>query len=596
MILAACSAGPPVAPDASPGDESLTISVEPGDILASVKLEPHAEAVIEATGADGSRYVLELAASSVAAPTTISLRPLTQAEIPGGTLVAGVEIEPSGLHLFFPATLTIIPARDSDASSVVPLEYQGSAAATARLAAMVPGSGLGDHQLMLTHFSGGLLGSVDAATRDALWMEAAQTRRAPNRDTPEGRQAQADLGQRAVDYALETGAISAETAEASRTRWQEQWWEAEADRLSNDPQLKQAIESGNPGDLDTVRTELGKVMEAALRLDQYGEATPASNAARARVTTLATEYARRMVEHLRRDEAFQTKLTAGQVSDLAELQAIFEALVGLARQLALLGVAEDQTTAALREFMRKLALALGASCAQAPILPELAAAFTRQAMLLGEEASADEFAKCLPVACPGGTSLETGIATTSWRADAVPHLEMRDSCEVGSWMGQISGDQPEEEIALTLRPAVSWSMTGLEFRLANVHGNRELYEAVRGEVTTHSELQGGCREDGTGSIPGNLKETEVPQLTIDRSDPDHPTYSLYLNTDVPTTIKCPDDDAYASSAAVSFISDLNLPMTMENGEWIIEGTWSEGAECACGITGLTVRWRFSTDR
>jgi hypothetical protein len=36
-------------------------------------------------------------------------------------------------------------------------------------------------------------------------------------------------------------------------------------------------------------------------------------------------------------------------------------------------------------------------------------------------------------------------------------------------------------------------------------------------------------------------------------------------------------------------------MTMDNGEWIIDGTWSEGAECACGITGLTVRWHFSTE-
>jgi hypothetical protein len=165
------------------------------------------------------------------------------------------------------------------------------------------------------------------------------------------------------------------------------------------------------------------------------------------------------------------------------------------------------------------------------------------------------------------------------------------------WTGGYSGEKPADKVGLTTRPAVSYSVTGMVLRLADVVGNVEDYEAVRGDVMFHSEL-GNCQEDGTGSIPGDLFETEVPQLEIDRSVPDHPTYRLYIQVRVTTTAHCVGDPPYASEGEAGFISDGALPMTMENGEWIIQGTYSEAAACACGMTegeGLTVKWRFTSD-
>jgi hypothetical protein len=67
---------------------------------------------IVAHGADGSAFTLEIPPDALDGPQTITMTPVSRIDrLPySGGLVAGVELEPAGLHLLVPATLTIAPA------------------------------------------------------------------------------------------------------------------------------------------------------------------------------------------------------------------------------------------------------------------------------------------------------------------------------------------------------------------------------------------------------------------------------------------------------------------------------------------------------
>lgn len=80
---------------------------------------------LTATGADGSRFTLELPPKSLPHAATVTLTPVSRIDgFPfSGGLVAGVEIEPEGLRLLQPATLTIEPAAAVPANQILTYSY-----------------------------------------------------------------------------------------------------------------------------------------------------------------------------------------------------------------------------------------------------------------------------------------------------------------------------------------------------------------------------------------------------------------------------------------------------------------------------------------
>ena len=72
----------------------------------------HTGGTIVAHGADGTTFTLEIPPDALLGPRTITMTPVSRVDrLPAsGGLIAGVELEPEGLRLLVPATLTIDPA------------------------------------------------------------------------------------------------------------------------------------------------------------------------------------------------------------------------------------------------------------------------------------------------------------------------------------------------------------------------------------------------------------------------------------------------------------------------------------------------------
>jgi hypothetical protein len=80
---------------------------------------------VTATGADGTVFILEVPPDALVGPETVTLTPVSRIDrFPySGGLVAGVEIEPLGLELMLPATLTIRPASSPPVNRTLPFSY-----------------------------------------------------------------------------------------------------------------------------------------------------------------------------------------------------------------------------------------------------------------------------------------------------------------------------------------------------------------------------------------------------------------------------------------------------------------------------------------
>ncbi len=391
-----------MAPVAGPDPAVLTGTFEAGATAGSATVEPFDPAVIEATGPDGSTYRLAIEAASVRQPTLVSLRPLSSVAFDGATLIAGVEIEPSGLQLFMPAVLTIVPAATSDETIPTAMEYTGSSdAAKARIAAVTAASSRLAYELVLTHFSGGIITSLTPDTETSLFLAHSASTNAPN--TPEGRQARAETGLRTIRWAEEHGRMDSESARERTADYERDWWAAEADRVRNDPGLHEMITGGDPADADSISAEIARMVEAGNRVrDAGGEPGATSTEA----FELAAQYGQNLANRLRSDPSFQATLTSGLVSDMAGITDMLGLLAGLAHQASVMGNSEQARAMfdAWREFFQKMATAIGASCSEAQITPELAYGLTRQAALLGQESVMSMLEKCLPTPppCPEG--------------------------------------------------------------------------------------------------------------------------------------------------------------------------------------------------
>jgi hypothetical protein len=365
------------------------MAVQAGGTSESVELAPETDTVIEATGPDGGTYRLVIPAFSLATPATITLRPLSAADMAGATFVAGVEIEPSGTDLLYPATLTITPAGTPDATNLVDLEYSGSGpAAAAQLAALSPGASASEHSFLLTHFSGGVVGSLDSQG-EQLWLE----NKTFNTSTVAGRKAQAEHNIRVIEWSEKTGRMSETDAKSSIKFWNEQWWEAEADGIAADPQLQEVITSGDLSRFDVVAKAVAEMLKAARELAQFGDPSIA-DAKMAEIDIGA--YARHAVDHLRTDPAFQSKLTSGLVSDFAEIEEIIAQLIGLARGGGLAGTEDTDTYIehAVDEFVHAYVNAIADSCRHALIRSDLLLGLVRLAAITNDQALLDRLVKC----------------------------------------------------------------------------------------------------------------------------------------------------------------------------------------------------------
>jgi hypothetical protein len=110
--------------DAFPGGYSV-VSVPDPDHAASAQLD-HTGGSVTATGSDGTVFHLEIPPDALASPETVTLTPVSRIDrFPfSGGLVAGVEIEPAGLELMVPATLTIQPVASPPADRTLPYWYR----------------------------------------------------------------------------------------------------------------------------------------------------------------------------------------------------------------------------------------------------------------------------------------------------------------------------------------------------------------------------------------------------------------------------------------------------------------------------------------
>jgi hypothetical protein len=105
------------------GGVSVAPVVDPAH-AASANLDEKGGSVT-ATGADGTVFTLQIPAESLQRPETVTLTPVARIDrFPfSGGLAAGVEIEPAGLDLLVPASLTIRPPSAPPVNRTLPYSY-----------------------------------------------------------------------------------------------------------------------------------------------------------------------------------------------------------------------------------------------------------------------------------------------------------------------------------------------------------------------------------------------------------------------------------------------------------------------------------------
>ena len=93
---------------------------------ASAVVSAQTGATLSATAASGTRYTLTLPPGALLSDQTITMTPVSSVgNSPLGALVGAVDLEPNGLQLLKPATLTIVPPGPVDAAHVAAFSAAG---------------------------------------------------------------------------------------------------------------------------------------------------------------------------------------------------------------------------------------------------------------------------------------------------------------------------------------------------------------------------------------------------------------------------------------------------------------------------------------
>jgi len=169
LMTAACSSGGGSTGDVS---EALDPSTEPVTVTTTVdqsravsaRIGP-AGGTLTATGADGSRYVLEVPADALVEEIEVGMLPIASMQgLPlSNGLAAGVQLEPEGMTFYDFVTLTIEPAEAIPADQLLPI---GSAGTTGALYMPLIDLDPDTIRLRLLHFSSagvskGLLADIE---------------------------------------------------------------------------------------------------------------------------------------------------------------------------------------------------------------------------------------------------------------------------------------------------------------------------------------------------------------------------------------------------------------------------------------------------
>jgi len=126
-LVAACNIGlPPADVEDTSGDGSQ-VSFSLARAYTQTGSIGSAGGILSTTDANGVVYALDIPANALLAEEPISITPVSAATgLPlSGGLVAALHLEPSGLQLMQPATLTLTPPQDLDVPAAVSFAYSG---------------------------------------------------------------------------------------------------------------------------------------------------------------------------------------------------------------------------------------------------------------------------------------------------------------------------------------------------------------------------------------------------------------------------------------------------------------------------------------
>ena len=382
---------------------TAALTAQVADAVATGEVTPEDGGQISGMDDSGAYYTLDVDPWSVTAPVTMTIRPL-HGSTELGAIVAGADLEPAGLRLLRPATLSIeIPMTQEPPVGLATFDYHGDpATARARLViGTTPEAGY--VTLLVSHFSGSV--AVDLGSgANQLYDKWAATK---GDDTPAGRQAAAEVRYAAADAAERSGRVSPETADGIRDRATSDWVAAERDRLATDPEMLQTADGGRPEDLDALGAEIGRIIEFEARRTAAGDTSTAASLTP--VIDVLVRYENAITTKVLNSEALGKKADSGRVSDASEILDLFQVIAGVERQIQLLGGPEMAGLAKMFDLLTRLHAGLVKSCKDAPIDPQLILGLSRMVQLIGmgNEMTFDDLSGCFPL--PNRPTPPTGI-------------------------------------------------------------------------------------------------------------------------------------------------------------------------------------------
>ena len=366
---------------------TAALTVQVGDVIASAEVTQEDGGWIMGTEADGTTYTLAVEPGSVTRDVTIGIRPLHgSSEL--GTIVAGADLTPAGLRLLRPAQLTIEGPQIK--AGWAALDYRGDpSTARARLVmGAYPEAGFAT--LFVSHFSGSV--AVDlGSSANQLYDKWATTR---GDDTPTGRQAAAEVRYAAANMAEQTGTISTDTAAGIRDRATAEWIAAERDRLATDPEMLATADGGRPEDIDVLSAEVGRIIDFEAKRTAAGDSSSLGNLAP--VVDVLVRYESAITTKVLNSDALKNAADSGRVADVGQILDLFQLVIGLDRQIQLLGGLETPSLAKMFDLLGRVRSALLKTCKEAPVDPGLILGLERMVQLLGAgtEVSFADIAEC----------------------------------------------------------------------------------------------------------------------------------------------------------------------------------------------------------
>ena len=266
--------------------------------------------------------------------------------------------------------------------------------------------------LLVPHFSGSV--AVDLGSNaGALYEKWSGTK---GDDTPTGRQAAAEVRYGAATMAEQAGRISPETSAGIRERATLEWIAAEGDRLANDPSMQAMAKGSRPQDIDTLSAEVGRVLEFEARRTAAGDES--SLGAMEGIIDVMVRYETAITKNVLDSKAIKDAAKSGRVSDLEMFTELFRVVIGLDRQIQLLGGPETPSFAKIFDLLGVIRAGLLKSCKDAPLDPALILGLERQVQLLGgaPELSFNDILKCVgPLVGPTPRASRCGGSPASSR-------------------------------------------------------------------------------------------------------------------------------------------------------------------------------------